>query len=164
MKRFILLIALVLAVAHSQGQNYKFQALYLFNIVQHIEWPSVESTFKIGVVGCEEIEKELSSIVRTRKICGLPVTVTSYLSETDGIADCQMVYLSRTVSSKLANVQAVINNRQVLLVTDKVGLRGAGINMIDISTKLEFEVYPSIIKSHGLKLSNSLLNLGIVKQ
>lgn len=165
MKTLILLVAFCLSVIKAESQNYKFQALYLYNIAQNIEWSAVGGDFKIGVVGCNEIEKELVAIFKTRNLGGLPVTVTSFSSASlSGVETCRLVYLSRTASSKMANVNAIIQNKPVLLVSDKVGLTGAGVNLIDESTKLEFEIYPSVIKAHGLKLSNSLLNLGVVKQ
>jgi len=163
MKTILFLFALLLAICKAEGQNYKFQALYLFNIAQQIEWPSSNSNFNIGVIGSSELEKELNTIFQTRKLSGVSVKVSSISSTLAGAENCQLLYLARSLSSKISNVTDLITNKPVLLVSDKSGLTGAGINLIDESTRLEFEIYPTIIEAHGLKLSNSLLNLGIVK-
>jgi len=145
------------------AQDYKFQALFIYNIVQRIEWPALEKEFTIGVIGSKEMEKELNSIAQTKTINGHKIRVKQITPYEFQTQDVHLLYLARSLSSKISQVSNIIQDKPILLVSDKKGLEGAQINFLDLPGKIEFEIYPSLIKSHSLKVANSLLNLGIVK-
>ncbi len=163
MGKMMLILCLLAGSATAYCQNYKFQALYVFNIAQNIEWPGVINHFTIGVVGSHDMAGELTQIFKTRKLGGLPVVVKPIEMTIADITNCQLVYLGRGASSKLEALVPYVRTKPVLVVSDKTGLSGAGINMLDNASKLEFEILPSIIKEQGLKVAGSLLNLAIVK-
>ncbi len=59
MGKYYLLLLLLLCGIRSYSQNYKFQALYVFNIAQNVEWPGLTNQFTIGVAGSNEMTHEL---------------------------------------------------------------------------------------------------------
>ncbi len=162
-KKLLLFVLILLLYQKITAQDYKFQALFIYNIVQRIEWPNLNHDFVIGVVGSKDMEKELSSIAKSRQMNGHQIKVrqlTAFDFQTKAV---HLVYLGRSSSSKIDKIKSVIKNEPILLVGDKKGLNGAHINFLDLPGKIEFEIYPKLIKSQHLKVANSLLNLGIVK-
>ncbi len=163
-RKLILLTLILLLYQKVSAQDYKFQALFIYNIVQRIEWPSIEKEFVIGVIGSKEMEKELSSIAQTKTMNGHKIRIKQLTPYEFQTKDVHLVYLARPQSTKIAQITNTIKDKPILLVSDKKGLHGGHINFLDLPGKIEFEIYPSLIKSHNLKVANSLLNLGIVKK
>ncbi len=162
-RKLILLTLILLLYQKVSAQDYKFQALFIYNIVQRIEWPSIESEFVIGIIGSKDMEKEMTSIAQTKTINGHKIKIKTITPYEFQIKDVHLIYVARSASSKIKQITNNINNKPILLVSDKKGLQGGHINFLDRPGKIEFEIYPTLIKSQNLKVSNSLLNLGIVK-
>ncbi len=162
MKRVLSMLVLLSLLGMAKAQNSKFQALFMYNIAQRIEWPNLVGEFVIGVVGSKEMYNELEQIAQKKHLFGNTIKVLQ-INPSDLVSTkCHAVYLSRSSSSKIDDVNEHVKHSPTLVFTDKEGLRGAGINFVDNSQKIEFEIYPSIIESSQLKIASSLFNLGKV--
>ncbi len=164
MKKILMLLALLFILHETSAQNYKFQALFVYNIAQRIEWPNISGEFVIGVIGSKQIERELDMIAQKKKMFGNNIKVLHINTNDLPSATYHILYIDRNSSSKLDEINSIVSSHPTLVITDKSGLTGGAINFIDNSSKIEFEIFPSVIKSHQLNVSNSLLNLGIVKR
>lgn len=164
MKKLFFLSMLMVLYASISAQNHKFQALFIYNIVRLVEWPAIDNSFVIGVVGSKEMYRELQSLSQKHKISGHPIEVRTINPSQLMYNDCHVIYVGRSSSNKVEQVVSQIDSKPILLIGDKVGLNGVAINFIDNSENISFEIYPSLIKSHQLSLSNSLLSLGTVKE
>ncbi len=164
MKKLLLIILILILYQQLPAQNYKFQALFIYNIAQRIEWPLLTDDFIIGVVGSKEITHELQDISTKRKMFGHNIKIMEISNSNPQIENCQLIYVGRSSSSKINNIKSIVKNRPILLVSDKKGLAGAHINFIDTPQKIEFEIYPTSIKSQQLKIASTLYNLGIVRE
>ncbi|MCU4166182.1 YfiR family protein [Carboxylicivirga caseinilyticus] len=164
MKKLLTIIVLLCLLGVVRAQNYKFQALFMYNIAQRIEWPNLSGEFVIGVIGNKEMHKELESIAGKKQLFGNTIKVVHVSPDELSDKMYHILYLDRSSSTKLNEVDKSVAKRPTLVITDKNGLTGGGINFIDNSSKIEFEIFPTVIKSHQLQLSGSLLNLGIVRE
>ncbi|MBS2098663.1 YfiR family protein [Carboxylicivirga linearis] len=164
MKKMYTLIVLLCIAWGAEAQNYKFQALFMYNIAQRIEWPNLAGEFVIGVIGSKEMHQELESIAQKKQLFGNSIKVVHVNADELSGKLYHVLYLDRSSSVKLGDVKKQVVSKPTLLITDKNGLTGGGINFIDNSSKIEFEIFPTVIKSHQLHLSGSLLNLGIVRE
>lgn len=164
MKQVLFMLVMLSLVGTANAQNSKFQALFMYNIVQRIEWPNLVGEFVIGVIGSKDMYNELDLIAQKKKLYGNSIKVVQIGADDLNSTHCHAVYISRSSSSKIDEVNTQVKNKPILVFTDKEGLRGAGINFVDNSQKIEFEIYPSIIKSNQLKIASSLFNLGTVME
>ncbi|MCT4587834.1 MAG: YfiR family protein [Carboxylicivirga sp.] len=164
MRNAATLILLLVFVGNIKAKNYKFQALFMYNIAQRIEWPNVSGDFTIGVIGCKDIHKELNEIALKRSLLGHKIQVIDLNPDQLNQQDCHIIYVGTSSSNKLDAINTSIGLKPSLIITNKNGLTGSGINFIDDSEKIEFEIFPSVIKQHQLKLAASLLSLGTVKE
>ncbi|WP_075590208.1 YfiR family protein [Labilibacter marinus] len=163
MKKIVLIGILLTLFQYSPAQNYKFQALFIYNIVKRVNWPSPSDNFVIGVMGSKELQKELIGISKKQKLGGKQIKIIN-VSSKEELNDIHVLYFSRSSSSKLNDIQAQLKSKPILLIGEKSGLKGVGINFIDNSNEIKFEIYPANIKDHQLTLATSLLSLGEVKQ
>ncbi|GAF02372.1 YfiR family protein [Saccharicrinis fermentans] len=161
-KKTLAILLLIGSLLPVNAQNYKFQALFIYNIVKRVNWPPSSDNFKIGVVGSKELQKELEILSKKQKIGGKTIEIITLTPSSIQENEVHVLYLGRSSSSKIGDIQTIIKSKPVLLIGDKAGLKGAGINFIDNSKEIKFEIYPNTIKEHQLAISSSLLNLGVV--
>ena len=76
-----------------------------------------------------------------------------------------MVFVPSSERGLLPNVVANTRGKHVVVVSDENGgiSQGASFNFIEAGGKTQFEVSPSTLENHGIKISSSLLSLGVVK-
>ncbi len=162
-KTALILMAIVLIQKQLPAQNYKFQALFIYNIVKRIEWPDHSSDFVIGVVDCKEIQHELESLSQKQKLGGRTIRVVSLDADDAHNHTLHALFLGKKSSSKIEEIRAKIQSKPILLIGEKPGIKGVGINFLESSKGIEFEIYPKTIASHKLNVANSLLNLGLIR-
>lgn len=160
------LILCLLGITAS-AQNERFKALFLYNFTRYLEWPSAvqQGDFVILVIGNKDkMTGELQQIAAKKKV-GSRAIVVREMSEASGVSQCHMVYVPKSEKSMLASVVAAAGGQPVVVVSDAGGAiaKGAAFNFIESGGKTQFEVSPSTLEKHKIKVSNSLLSLGVVK-
>ncbi len=166
MKKFVFAF-FVLFYMISQGelkaQEDMFKALFMYNFTKDIEWPDKSGDFVITVLGNSPIIEELKKIAAKKKVGNQMIKVKS-VNNANEIGHAHIVYIVPSKSSQLNEVVSKLQNKPVLLISDKPGLakQGSGINYVKIDGKQKFEINPSKIKGSGLKLNSFLTSLGIV--
>ncbi|PWD99549.1 YfiR family protein [Marinilabilia rubra] len=163
---FLMLMSLVLTTTVS-AQMSQFKALFLYNFAKNVNWPShsAGNDFVITVIGNDELASELKSLAKLRKI-GNSSLIVKESNNADGIEDSHIIYVSASQSSLMPIVASYQKDNPVLLVAGKQGLcsQGAGISFFTSGGKLNFEVCPRNVESHGLKLAQKLIALGSLVQ
>lgn len=148
---------------NGQEVNYKAYSLFVYNFIKYIEWPPGNSDqFVIGVAGDSPIVEELRKMAVSKKAHGKSIVVKVVNSSTE-IAQCDLLYMPDAKSKLLKEYLANINNKPVLVVSEREGLakKGAGINFVtDELGNLKFEVNKIVLSKHNLKIPTVLLNLG----
>ncbi|HEX3010032.1 MAG TPA: YfiR family protein [Bacteroidales bacterium] len=148
----------------AEAQNEKFKALFLYNFIKNIEWPQAytQGDLNIAVLGNGSIVKELETITGTQKAGNQSMKVTAY-SSVDEIKSCHLVYVCPNKTGLLPQLKTRLNGSSTLIVSDSKGgiQQGACINFILDGDKLKFEISKQHIDQKSLKVSASLLNLGI---
>jgi len=166
MKKLIMLSFFVLILLKiSSAQSEKFKAIFIYNFAKNIEWPTSlrQGDLMIAIIGNNAIERELKIIAESKRIGTQTIKIVSYnnLSE---LSICHILYLPPNKSSLLPQAIALNTLKNTLIVTDKDGLalEGAGINFVMNGNKINFEINKKNIENKGLKITNSLLELGIL--
>lgn len=146
------------------AQNEKFKALFLYNFIKNVEWPSAytQGDLIIGVLGNNAITKELETVASSQKAGNQSMKVKTFAS-VEEIKNCHVIYVCPNKSNQISQLTAKLSGAKTLIVTDsREGIQqGAGINFITDGDKLKFEISKQHIEQRGLKVSASLLNLGI---
>lgn len=166
-KGLALLLLFCLYSTSVWGQNERFKALFLYNFTRYLEWPQEgqQGDFVILVIGQNSaITRELQQIAGKKKVGGRTLVVRE-TSDASDVSHCNMVYVPSSERSLLPRVVAAASGRPVVVVSDAAGgiAQGAAFNFTEDGGKTQFEVRPSTLEKQGVKVSNSLLSLGVVK-
>lgn len=160
----VTLLFLLCSGVSMNAQNEKFKALFLYNFIKNIEWPSAyqQGELTIGVLGNSSIAKELETIAATQKAGNQNMKVKVF-SSVDEIGNCHLIYVTPNKSNMVSQLAAKVGGNSTLIVSDGKGAiqQGSAINFILDGDKLKFEISRQHIELKGLKVSASLVNLGI---
>lgn len=163
MPRLVILLLFISSITMN-AQNEKFKALFLYNFIKNIEWPASykQGDVTIGVFGNSSIVKELETITSSQKSGNQNMKV-KVINNLDEISNYHLIYVSPSKGSSVASLIAKLNGGSSLVVSDtKNGVQqGAAINFVVDGDKLKFEICKTHIEQKGLKVSASLLNLGM---
>jgi hypothetical protein len=146
---------------HAQGiDEYRLKAAYLFNFASFTEWPGAASdTLTVCIYGDDPFGPNLDAIagksVGTRRIR------IHRASSVDGLADCQLVFITRAVIGNLPRLMDTLGSAPVLTVADSPGAmqRGVMLNMDSTQGKVTFSANLAAARRQKLNLSAKLLSL-----
>ena len=166
-KLYLLIITLVIVGSSTFSQNTaKIHSIFIYNFIKLIEWPTnyKSGTFNIEIVGNDPIFKELSNLSKAKKAGSQTIKVTK-INSFNNFNQIHVVYVPRDQSSKIPQIKAGVGNKSTLIISDtKDGIaKGADINFLIVGNKPKFEIKASSAQAKKLKISLSLINLGIKK-
>lgn len=156
-----LLIFVLSIPGHASGQYDKFKALYLYNFTKRIDWPEKykEGDFVMGVLGKTNITKHLKDFTKNKRVLNQPIKVENFTDYRE-IDTCHLLLITRNYSGELNKVIEHLAAKPTLVVTEKPG-SPACINFKETKKALQFQINPRKIKEKNMKVSQSLINLGI---
>jgi YfiR/HmsC-like len=151
----------------AQEMDYKAYSLFVYNFMKYIEWPpesASKTDFVIGVLGDSPITKELQTLASSKKIKGKTIVLKKFttLEECNG---CQLLYVASSKSSMMKTLKEQMKSKPILIVGEREGLakKGAALSFVTLEDDvLKFDINKSEIEQHQLKISSSLITLGIV--
>lgn len=161
---FGIILGTSISVINSYGQEEKFKALFIYNFTKYIEWPNNNNNdFKIAVIGNNDLVNELNTIASQKKVGTSTINILAAKSSSD-ITNCQIIFISHNNFSELSKLINKAKSNNILIITESPNscAQGAALNFVSKSGYLKFEISKSNIENDGLKVSLSLLNLGIV--
>jgi hypothetical protein len=139
------------------------EAVFLFNFTQFVDWPpqtfsDPSAPIVIGELGSDPFGAALDEVVRGEVVSGHPLIVhrAQHLEE---LADCQVLFISRSERAHLAPILAELKGRSVLTVSDleDFASRGGMICFVLLDNKVRLRVNLEASKAAGLTLSSKLL-------
>jgi len=143
----------------------RVKAAFLYKFAAYVTWPTPpapETPFTIGVLGDEDLAAELGRVVAGRAVEGHPVQVRQ-VAENDTLPDLQMLFVSRSRTSRLEALAAQARESSTLTVSEAEGALSLGsvINFVLSSGKVRFEISLGAARKSGLALSSRLLGVAL---
>lgn len=150
----------------AQDIDAKAYTLFVYNFMKYVEWPEAQNKgdFIVGVLGDSPIQKELQTLAAGKKIKGRNIVVR-LLAKPEDAGTCQMIYVSDSKSSAMKVLKEQMKDKPILIVGEREGLakKGAALSFVTLEDDaLKFDINKKEIESHQLKISSSLIQLGIV--
>ena len=151
---------------YAQDVDYKAYTLFVYNFMKYVEWPEAQSKgdFVVGVYGDSPIQKELLALAAGKKLKGRNIIIKTITKPEDAIG-CQLLYIASSKSTVIKQLKDQMKDKPVLLVGEREGLakKGASLSFVTLEDdELKFDINKKEIETHQLKISSSLLALGIV--
>lgn len=148
------------------SKEYQVKAAFLFNFVRFADWPATafaddDAPIRIGVIGDDPFGAALDDIVRGETVRNRRLEVRRARQAKD-LADCQLVFVSRSEQEREGEILAALGQRPVLTVGDSERFAGHGgvIGFYLEGNKVRFEIDPANAQRQQVKLSAQLLRLG----
>lgn len=140
------------------------KAVFLYNFTKFFQWPNLhsKSEFTITVFGNSKVMGPLHIIAKKKKAKGKTIVLNN-INDIRLLENSQIVFVAISASNELQNILKKINGKPTLIVGEKEGVlnRGLGINFVEKSGKVRFEISRKNIEKAGLKVSSQLLKLAV---
>jgi hypothetical protein len=167
--RFFILVLIACGTGRglqAQETDYKAYSLFIYNFMKYVEWPESNNKgeFVLAVVGDSPINKELQNLAQTKKLKGRPIVFKQCTNANDCL-NAHLVFVPSSKSSSVKDFREQAKGKPMLIVGEREGLarKGAGISFVTLEEdELKFDINKKEIEQHQLKVSNSLVSLGIV--
>jgi hypothetical protein len=164
----MLIVAFIMAFVgvsdiFSQASNvYKVQSLFLYNFSKHVKWEnSANEIFTIGVYGNSVAYAEIKKNLGSKSIWGKNIKVVE-INSTQGLSDCHLAYMPKSNKKKILAFIGKTELSNTLLVTeDDLMKDGAAISFVYDQSKMKFKISKAKIEQVGLKVSSTLISIGI---
>ncbi len=147
----------------SQASENDLKAAWLYNFVQHVEWPA--SAFKddkapivIGILGASPVEDPLARTIKGKSVQGRPVEIRR-AAEPAELKGAQIVFIPDAEKGRLEQAAAAVNGGHVLVVGETEGAtrKGAAFNFYSEDSRVRFEANVDLATKAGLSVSSKLL-------
>ena len=150
------------AFAQPGSREYQVKAVFLFNFAQFVEWPaeafsSPDAPLVIGIVGDDPFGPFLAEVIRDEKPGGHPLEIRHFQRSEQ--ADCHILFISRSESSRLQPLLAGLAGKPILTVSDmeNAARRGVMIRFLTESNRIRLRINLDATKRAGLTVSSKLL-------
>jgi hypothetical protein len=163
-----LLIATLLITGSAFAQERPMHEVYsmmVFNFTKYVQWPDHTATgeFVIGVIGNADVFKTLETWYGGKPRGSKTYVIKKFNSSAE-VSDCHVLFIDKSKSGEFDAVNAKVQGKGTLLITDKNGLgeKGSGINFKTVDNKLKFELNQKAIETANLKVSGALSSMAIL--
>lgn len=165
-KKVLVTVLILLFGSNANAQvQFDVYAGFMVHFAKFVQWPSGEhaTDFVIGVVGNTPLKAKLESMATSKTINGKKIIVKNVEKSSD-LEACNMVFIPKTESSKIASLHVESKSKNVLLISEGVGniAKGTTFNFIEKEGKIRFEYSQAEADAHGLKVSSDLVKLAIL--
>lgn len=139
----------------------RVKAAFLYKFASYVEWPPgmhTRSPLVIGVVGADEVARELAQLASARPYEGRPLLVRR-IGEGEPPGDLHMLFIGRNLVRPLDPLLRRAQQDSVLTVTEgeDAHARGSVINFKLVEGRVRFDVSLIAAEQAGLRLSSRLL-------
>lgn len=164
----VLLVAAVLSMGADQREPDKdttaiIEASYIYNIAKLVEWRDPvmrQGPFIIGVMGSDNLYRELVNKYATRSIGKQPIEVRK-LPDLPEVDRCHILFVPGPNRELLPAILRQQNARSTLIVSDfpDALAQGAVVNFIPARNTLKYEINLSNAAKHRIEVGLTLRQL-----
>jgi hypothetical protein len=154
-----------LSQAQSIDEEYRIKAAFIFHFAQLVDWPpdtpiDTENSLFLCTLGEDPFQGTLESSV-AGKLIGNRVMRIRHLAEAQDLQSCQILFIGKGQSRRMAAVVAALHNAPVLTVGEIAGFVGVGgmIGFLLEDNKVRFEINLAAAESARIKIGSRLLML-----
>ncbi len=145
-------------VQAEQLSEYRLKVAFLYNFAAYTEWPNLPSqALNLCIYGEDPFGEHLQHL-RQKKVNENEIVIR-HTRNIDDLPNCQIVFITRSVTNNLTEIINKLNGMPILTIADTLGTgqQGVILNMAIKEEKVTFEANVAVAKKSNLKLSAQLL-------
>ena len=149
------------SISQSKQQLY---AGFILHIMKYVEWPEYGDNMTVGVVNDPELVRALQMASKGKKIHYKNVAVQK-LDDVSNIQSVDVLYISKKAHRDLPGMTQKAIAQKILVITENKSkeMSGIAINFFEENGRMRFELYESTISRIGIKVSEQLRKLAVLK-
>ncbi|MBF0193248.1 MAG: YfiR family protein [Magnetococcales bacterium] len=148
------------------SKEHQLKVAYLYHFTKFVKWPTTafsdnNANFQLCIIGDDPFGK-LLSVLSKKKVKKRRITIRR-LDDVKSVADCHILFVSRSEASNLQSIFTGVIGSPVLTVgeIDSFVQHGGMVNFTTREQKLRFEISQERAEDAGLKISATMLQVGI---
>lgn len=168
-----LVLAACLPLAHAAdgpapaalSAEYRVKAGFLQKFPQFVEWPArafhdAQSPIVIGILGDDPFGPFLDETLSDEKIGDRPLVVRRFRRIED-LAECHVLFISRSATGALGEIFARLRERSVLTVGEDESFERAGgmVRIVIQNNKPGLRINRAAAEAQGLMINSKLLGI-----
>jgi hypothetical protein len=145
--------------------EYRAKAGVLSKLPQFVEWPSrvfpdAQAPIVIGILGDDPFGSYLDNVVADEKIDGRALVVRR-ARRLEDLADCHILFISRSATPQLGEIFSRLRDRSVLTVGEDESFERAGgmVRLTIENNKVHLRINRAAAEARELALSSKLLRV-----
>lgn len=164
--------SVIVQFAHAQQPTvaYQVKAAMIYKFLGYATWPDArfsdgQSSYRVYIIGSDEISHELKDIVAQRQIDGHKIEIFN-ATNANQISDAHLVFVARPMEALLPTlIPYAIKNSYLIVTENEQGLvKGSAINLRMVNNRVGFDVALDTTRDYGVSLSSRLLSVAISVQ
>lgn len=151
------------AVPAATPTEYQLKAVFLFNFIQFVEWPSDDPDAEqqpicVGILGADPFGPELDAVMQGEQIKGRAIVVERF-ADVSEVDDCQLLFIGTMDDAALREAVERLEGRPILTVGETPEFIDAGgmIRFLTESNRIRLQVNLRAADAAHLRLSSKLL-------
>ncbi len=164
MKVLVLVVFTMTLSLRTMAQEDKYKALFLYKIMQNLEFPhgKIVDKYRVGVVGNSKVFDYLVNMANNKEIFGNPISIERYTSSSD-MSDFCLIFLSHKNKNQFEDLHSEALDHSAVLIGESFGLgkKGAALNFVLKDGKIAFEMNTKTFARSNVKVSASLSELAL---
>jgi len=164
---FLALVGRLGAAPVATQKEYEVKAGVLYHIIQYVDWPGESvsnspTTIQIGLVGNIPFIEALELL--NGKTNQNRVLVVKRISNPQEAADCQVLFIGASETSRLPEILKEVKDRPILTVGEEEGFaeRGGMVNLVPGLNRIVLEINREVAGRARLRFSSQVLKLARV--
>ena len=159
-----LALALPAAAQRATFDEREVKAVFLFNFVQFVDWPSIafaspDAPVVIGVLGDDPFGRLLDDVVEGEVVKGRRLSVVRFRRVED-IKACHVLFISASETAMYEHILTVLRDKPTLTVGETASFATRGmIRFLTDRNRVRLEVNVGAARASGLIISSNLLRL-----
>ncbi len=145
--------------------NARIKSVFIYNFTRYIEWPETArgGNFIINVFGSNTaLVAELNNMAKTKTVGTQKIEIRNTTS-LDAVGSSHILFVCGDNTTPFSEILNKVKGKNVLIVTEKPGFarQGSAINFVIVQNKQKFELNKNNAEKYNLKVSTTLVQLGI---
>jgi len=133
--------------------------------MKYVEWPDYGEEMTVGVVNDPELVRALEQASKGKKIHYKNVSIQK-VDDINKVEKVDVLFFSKKAHRDLSpNVTSKAEKQKILVITEEKSaeMQGVAINFYEEKGHMMFELYESNTTKSGIKVSDQLRKLAVIK-
>lgn len=151
----------VITLAQTDEIRKRQRAIFIYNVTRQITWPNEFDTFRIGVMGNDDVLQELGKMSEAgRTVNGKPMAIRR-INAVEQAEGFQLIFLRKELGFNITKVLEKVAATNTLVISEGYDFHSSMINMILVDNNFQFEINEDLLLIENFEINTSFRKMAI---